>query len=304
MASLLKTQKANAAKVDAKGKGKRKAEEFVDADEEIQAPAPKKMKNKQRVLLLSSRGITHRMRHLMNDIETLLPHVKKDSKLDSKNHLQLLPELADLNNCNNTLYFEARRHEDLYLWAAKTPNGPSIKMHVQNVHTMDELKMTGNCLKGSRGIVSFDKAFDESEWGRLTKEVFTHIFGVPPQARKAKPFIDHILTFSMLDDKIWFRNFQIIEKDPLQPNGPPQMSMIEIGPRFVLTPIRIFEGAFGGATVYSNPEFISPSAVRSALKREKGDKYGKRKTAEVERTERKEMRKREEDELAVSKVFA
>jgi ribosome biogenesis protein BRX1 len=98
-----------------------------------------------------------------------------DSKLDSKSQLQLLPELADLNNCNNTLYFEARRHEDLYMWAAKTPNGPSIKMHVQNIHTMDELKMTGNCLKGSRGLLSFDSAFEETEWGKLTKEVFTHV---------------------------------------------------------------------------------------------------------------------------------
>jgi Brix domain len=98
-----------------------------------------------------------------------------DSKLDSKNHLNLLPELADLHACNNTLYFEARRHEDLYLWAAKTPNGPSVKLHVQNVHTMDELKMTGNCLKGSRGILSFDAAFEETEWGRLTKELFTHV---------------------------------------------------------------------------------------------------------------------------------
>jgi ribosome biogenesis protein BRX1 len=50
-----------------------------------------------------------------------------------------------------------------------------------------------------------------------------------------------------------FLTLQILEKDPLQPNGPPQMSLIEIGPRFVLTPIRIFEGAFGGATVFSNP---------------------------------------------------
>ena len=31
------------------------------------------------------------------------------------------------------------------------------------------------------------------------------------------------------------------------------MSLVEIGPRFVLTPIRIFEGAFGGATVFANP---------------------------------------------------
>ncbi|KAI0713374.1 Brix-domain-containing protein [Earliella scabrosa] len=295
MASLLKES--------AKAKGKRKADN-MDVDDAERAPPSKKPRNKQRVLMLSSRGINHRMRHLMNDLEALLPHVKKDSKLDSKNHLQLLPELADLHNCNNTLYFEARRHEDLYMWAAKTPNGPSIKLHVQNIHTMDELKMTGNCLKGSRGVLSFDKAFDETEWGKLTKEVFTHIFGVPPQARKAKPFVDHILTFSVLDNKIWFRNFQIIEKDPLQPNGPPQMSLVEIGPRFVLTPIRIFEGAFSGATVYSNPEFVTPAAIRAAMRREKGDKYGSRKHAQAERSIRKDLRKREEDELAVSKVFA
>ncbi|KAK7693801.1 hypothetical protein QCA50_003373 [Cerrena zonata] len=300
MASVLKAQKKNKSVKDAKGKRKADA---MDIDDE-EGPSLKRLKNKQRVLMLSSRGVTHRMRHLMNDLEALLPHVKKDSKLDSKNHLSLLPELADLNNCNNALYFEARRHEDLYMWAAKTPNGPSIKMHVQNIHTMDELKMTGNCLKGSRGLLSFDKGFDETEWGKLTKEVFTHIFGVPQTARKAKPFIDHILTFSILDDKIWFRNFQIIEKDPLQPNGPPQTSLVEIGPRFVLTPIRIFEGAFNGATVYSNPEFVSPAAVRSALNREKGDKYGQRKHAEYERAERGAARKLDEDQLAVPKVFS
>ncbi|KAF8590078.1 Brix-domain-containing protein [Ramaria rubella] len=130
-------------------------------------------------------------------------------------------------------------------------------MHVQNVHTMDELKMTGNCLKGSRGILSFDEAFDATESGRLIKELFIHIFGVPPGARRAKPFIDHVLTFSMLDSKIWFRNFQILEKDPVQPNGPTKTSLVEIGPRFVLTPIRIFEGAFGGATVFSNPVYFT-----------------------------------------------
>ncbi|KAF8891215.1 ribosome biogenesis protein BRX1 [Infundibulicybe gibba] len=303
MASILKTQKANALKAQANGKGKRKADD-MEVDQETEVVAPKKKKNKQRVLLLSSRGITHRMRHFMNDLEALLPHVKKDSKLDSKSQLHLLPELADLNNCNNTLYFEARRHEDLYMWAAKTPNGPSIKMHVQNVHTMDELKMTGNCLRGSRGLLSFDGAFEETEWGRLTKEVFTHIFGVPSTARRAKPFIDHILTFSILDSKIWFRNFQILEKDPLQPNGPPHTTLIEIGPRFVLTPIRIFEGAFGGATVFSNPEFISPAAVRSALRRQQGSKYGHRKDAQIDTERRKQMRKRGEDELAVAKVFA
>lgn len=98
-----------------------------------------------------------------------------DAKLDSKSALHLINELADLHSCNNTLYFEARRHEDLYLWASKTPNGPSAKFHVQNVHTMDELKMTGNCLKGSRGIVSFCGGWDEGEHWRLMKEMLTHV---------------------------------------------------------------------------------------------------------------------------------
>ncbi|KDQ11643.1 hypothetical protein BOTBODRAFT_135449 [Botryobasidium botryosum FD-172 SS1] len=303
MATVIKAQKSNADKAALK-KGKRKVD-AMDVDGAAgEIGEPKKKRNKQRVLMLSSRGVTHRMRHFMNDLEALLPHVKKDSKLDSKNHLSLLPELADLNNCNNALYFEARRHEDLYMWAAKTPNGPTVKMHVQNIHTMDELKMTGNCLKGSRGLLCFDQVFDSDEHWKLMKEIFTHIFGVPPGARRSKPFIDHILTFSIVDSKIWFRNFQILEKDPAQPNGPAKTSLVEIGPRFVLTPIRIFEGAFGGATVFSNPEFISPAAVRSANKSRLGDKYRIRKEAEGERAERRENRRLEEDELAVGKVFA
>lgn len=127
---------------------------------------------------------------------------------------------------------------------------------------------------------------------------------MPPGARRSKPFIDHILSFSMLDNKIWFRNFQIIEKDPLQPNGPPKMTLVEIGPRFVLTPIRIFEGAFHGATLFSNPEFVSPAAVRAATRRQKGDKYRMRQEAQKERDSRKEGRRLEEDELAFRKVFA
>ena len=98
-----------------------------------------------------------------------------DAKVDAKSQMSLLPELCDLNNCNNCLFFEARRHEDLYMWAVKAPNGPSIRFLVQNIHTMDELKMAGNCLKGSRGLLSFDAGFDQSEHLRLMKEVLTHV---------------------------------------------------------------------------------------------------------------------------------
>lgn len=164
----------------------------------------------------------------------------------------------------NTLYFECRKHTDLYLWASKTPNGPSAKLFIQNIHTMDELKMTGNCLKGSRPLLVFDQAFDDagSPHLGLLKEMFTQMFGVPRTSRRVKPFVDHILSFSVLDGKVWFRNYQIIEEDPgaeptkgkRKPSGlDADPTLVEIGPRFVMTPIRIFEGSFGGATLYENP---------------------------------------------------
>ena len=89
-------------------------------------------KNKQRVLILSSRGVTYRHRHLLNDLYSLLPHSRKDAKLDTKTKLYQLNELADLYNCNNILFFEARKGKDLYIWMSKAPNGPTVKMHLQN----------------------------------------------------------------------------------------------------------------------------------------------------------------------------
>lgn len=71
-------------------------------------------------------------RHLLNDIASLLPHSRKDAKFDSKSKLFELNELAELYNCNNVLFFEARKAQDLYVWMAKAPNGPTIKMHMQN----------------------------------------------------------------------------------------------------------------------------------------------------------------------------
>src|ERR1700728_2787812 len=82
-------------------------------------------KNKQKVLILSSRGVTYRQdilmlqidlaltarrhRHLLNDIYSLLPHSRKDVKLDTKTKLYQLNELAELYNCQNVFFFEARK---------------------------------------------------------------------------------------------------------------------------------------------------------------------------------------------------
>lgn len=64
--------------------------------------------------------------------------------------------------------------------------------------------------------------------------------------------------------------------------------MIEIGPRFVLNPIRIFRGSFGGQTLYVNEDFVNPNIARSLDKKEKGEKYVRRKGAERKRKKREE----------------
>ena len=35
--------------------------------------------------------------------------------------------------------------------------------------------MTGNCLKGSRGLVTFDGNWEGAEWKTLCKELLTHV---------------------------------------------------------------------------------------------------------------------------------
>lgn len=64
------------------------------------------------------------------------------------------------------------------------------------------------------------------------------------------------------------RNYQIIDKSD-RGDGK-DTHLIEIGPRMVLIPIRIFSGTFAGATLYQNMAFVSPNQERSNLRKMKG----------------------------------
>ncbi|KAL1900859.1 Ribosome biogenesis protein brx1 [Ceratocystis pirilliformis] len=275
---------------------------------EVSSTGPRK--NKQRVLILSSRGVTYRHRHLLNDLAQMMPHSRKDVKFDSKSKLYQLNELAELYNCNNVFFFEARKGKDLYCWFSKIPNGPTVKMHIQSLYTMEELRFTGNCLKGSRPILSFDSAFENEPHLRLIRELMFHTFSVPEGARKSKPFVDHVMGFSYVDGKIWVRTYQIneveagklaadgaeetVKKTTKKHTGMPGLNtdvqLVEIGPRFVMTPIIIQEGSFGGPIIYENKEFVSPNQVRSDLRKARSGKHNNRiDKAQERQTKKKEL---------------
>lgn len=200
-----------------------------------------------------------------------------------------------------------------------------------SVHTMEELNFIGNCLKGSRPILSFDAAFEKQAHLRVIKELFTQMFGVPKTSRKVKPFVDHVMAFTIADGKIWVRVYQISESEPgkkkpaadgdseeaaptpkKKKGGEYDVELVEIGPRFVMTPIVIQESSFGGPIIYENKQFVSPNQIRADLRRSKAGKYNQRTEAQLEnKLKRGELglnthggRKKEKDPLSDSVLFA
>lgn len=70
-----------------------------------------------------------------------------------------------------------------------------------------------------------------------------------------------------MDHRIWFRNYQIVQEDG---------SLAEIGPRFTLNLIKIFDGSFGGPVLFSNTHYITPSKHRRIVKQAAENKYKER----------------------------
>jgi ribosome biogenesis protein BRX1 len=68
----------------------------------------------------------------MDDLCNLLPHLKKESKYDTKGGLFELNEMAEMNGCTHCLFFEPKKPQELFIWASKCPSGPSVRFHVQN----------------------------------------------------------------------------------------------------------------------------------------------------------------------------
>ena len=134
--------------------------------------------------------------------------------------------------------------------------------------------------------------------------------------------------FTIADGKIWIRCFQISETEASKtdiadgaengtskPRKPEKhdtkITLVEIGPRFVLTPIVVLEGSFGGPVIYENKEFISPNQVRREVRLGKAGRYNRRSEQGVEVKAkrgdlglRSEGRTREKDELDDSVLFA
>jgi len=254
-------------------------------------------RNKQRSLVFCSRGVTARFRHLCDDIRKMMPHHKTEPKFEKRSNFKEINEICELKNCNNVVFFEARKREDLYMWVGRVPQGPTMKFQVLNVHTTQEVRLAGNCLLGSRPVLYFDKYFSNLSYLKLIKEIFTQVFGTPRNHPKSKPFHDHIMSFYWLDRKIWFRHYQISPETPEDANKPEKQVLTEIGPRFVLDPIRILGGSFSGQTLYLNPHYMSPTALRVQARKLLKNPYIDKKESKEKLEQRKKDNQLPEDPI-------
>jgi len=209
--------------------------------------------------MLGSRGVTEKHKTLMHDLSLLLPQIRVESKMDPRDPPSVINEISDLRSCNHAIFFDSRRHRDLYVDFARVPNGPTLRFFAREIHTADELNLTGNCLRGSRALLSFSAEFESEPRWQLTKTILGEIFAVPRMHPRSKPFIDHVFMFSVQDGLLFFRNYQIVDHGERRSED---RHLVEVGPRMTLEPVRFFENGFGGRIIYENYDFLSPNAVR------------------------------------------
>ena len=72
--------------------------------------------------------------------------------------------------------------------------------------------MQGNCIKGSRPVLSFDGSFTSDPFMELQRELFIHTFNVPKHHPKSMPCCDRVFSFVKESDtsyNIWLRHFEI-----------------------------------------------------------------------------------------------
>lgn len=202
-----------------------------------------------------------------------------ESKFDTNRQLYILNELGELNGCSHIMFFEAKKPQELFIWLSKSASGPSIRFHIQNINTLEELHLKGNCMKNTRPILTFDPFFDKTSHGKIMQELLVSTFGVPEKHRKTRPYIDRVVHFAWADDRIWLRNYQLKEGQVMANDDKTCLEGVtleEIGPRMILHPIRILEGSFNGRTLWLNPNYVSAGIIRSNLRSGEASKHKQR----------------------------
>lgn len=80
---------------------------YSESSSQPEATTSSNWLNRQRVLVLGSRGISADVRHLLRDLGALLVHSRRDCKLDRRDSLSTLADLCELHHCTKVWIMDA-----------------------------------------------------------------------------------------------------------------------------------------------------------------------------------------------------
>lgn len=149
------------------------------------------------------------------------------------------------------------------LWIGRYPEGPSVKVDLENIVSLKDVRFQGNSVKGARHILSFDGGFETGKLG-LLRELLVGAFNVPKHHPKSTGVIDHVLSFTSEKEAVSFRNYQIFRETVNKDKD--KIDLYEIGPRFMMQVNCILDGVMGGEVLYRAP------VTKLILKKGKQDK--------------------------------
>ena len=210
--------------------------------------------NRQRVLVVNSRGSKRRHKFISRDLISIMAHAKGHSKIEiDKDIKEQIQKRCDKAKCENYMFFEVKKNFQ-YLWVGKSPSGPCAYLHVVDYLPLDKSKYTGNFMIASRSLLSFGAEFDINPEYVVLKDLLVDSLNVPKNYPRTFPYLEKVISFELIDGIIYVRMFQIKENSSMKEG----VELIEAGPRMTLQLIKICSGVVGGDLLYENPDYKEP----------------------------------------------
>ena len=82
---------------------------------------------------------------------------------------------------------------------------------------------------------------------KVLKEIITQVFSIENCKCPAGDTVDRVLAFTYAEGRIFFRNYSVTGND--------LKGFDEIGPRFVLTPLKVMVDGMAGTQVFRNGKY-------------------------------------------------
>lgn len=244
---------------------------------------------RHKVLSIMNRGITGNHSELKNNIEALIIHHKREPKFDCSLPPTEIMQLARMRECDHILYWETKHHNDLTLWMASSPAGPTIKFEVENLKTCKSFQFEGDFRRYTRPVLSFSAEFDNNSFIelRILKQMLKRIFGAPHLHHKSAPFVDHVIQFGVTDMQQLRVSFRVYSITP-NPNssGSSDFLLTEAGPRFTMTPYVIMSSVMCGDPLWHNAHYTTSTKRLSRQRAEEHAVQARKKASREAREQR------------------